>query len=67
MYYAIFDSREKVIYNGWEEVCIGGLDLHRFCTKRERDEFVEESEHASVISSKDARKYHKEQFRWWRQ
>lgn len=64
MYYATFNSREEDIYNGWE-VVTGSLDLHRFNSKKERDDFVDESDFAEEISSAEARENHKEQFSYW--
>ena len=40
-------------------------DLWRFSSKAERDSFVNESDDHTEISSKEARKQHKEQFNYW--
>lgn len=42
-------------------------DLWRFTSKKERDMFVtERSDRAYVVTADKARKYHKEQFAYWK-
>ena len=59
MYYA--ESKGEMIdqCSNIHEYC----DLHRFTTRKDRDEFVAEG--GQAISAKDARASHKEQFRYW--
>lgn len=67
MFYATFDSREKIDdpQNGWGEIEIGSIDLYRFETQKKRDQFVDDNELAQTISAKDAKEQHKEQFQYW--
>lgn len=44
----------------------GCIDLHRFSTKKERDDFADEEDWKTGISAFEAKKYHKEQFLYWK-
>lgn len=67
MFYATLETPQETVYCECHgEVEIGSIDLRRFETKKERDEFIASfSSGAEIISSKDAREQHKEQFRYW--
>lgn len=66
MFYATLETPQETVYCECHgEVEIGSIDLRRFETKKERDEFVDLFIGAEIISSKNAREQHKEQFRYW--
>ena len=45
----------------------GGIDLHRFSTKKDRDCFVNKyGKAANIILAAEAKKEHKEQFSCWK-
>ena len=66
-FYAENDSREIINdpSRHGEEVEIGGLDLWRFDTKKERDDFVEDGDYATIILARQARENHPDQFKYW--
>lgn len=40
-------------------------DLHRFTTKKERDQYVENDSDTAVVTRKEAQIEYKEQFKYW--
>jgi hypothetical protein len=45
---------------------LGVNDLHRFETKKERDQFVDKRDYAQAITRKEAEHKYKEQFAFWK-